>query len=243
MKNALEQLNRVPKIVFTIVSVILALLSTGSVVTLLVLPTYDELTKVNQNIAAQKQKVSVIKETLASLQLENKNKLVAYANFFNQLVPEQLDMPHFVALNEVVAAAVGAKVQSVTVAVGGKRQTQVPTAAGASLQNVPSQTAPTKVSVTYNSSYDVMLDLIDAWRYADQLVGVVSVKATGQADGVLDYTIEYFLPVSALVGRATLGENVQLTSKEKEEVEKLKNKVIYFATPSSQPIGKEDPFQ
>src|SRR3989344_1938025 len=217
MKAFLEQLNRIPKIGYIIGASVLAVLLSIPIIMFLMMPAFDEFNDVNLEINTQKQKAAEIKKTIALLNSENKNKLASYAGFFDQLIPGQLDMPHFASLNEVVAAAIGAEIKSITISKGvapKKAPSRTGTSGSTSTKatTAPVQKAPTTVSVTYSSSYDVLLILIDAWRKADELVGVSLVKANAQTDGVLNYTIDYFLPVSeTAVKKATIGEKIRFS--------------------------------
>jgi len=249
MKAFLEQLNRIPKIGYIIGASVLAVLLSIPIIMFLMMPAFDEFNDVNLEINTQKQKAAEIKKTIALLNSENKNKLASYTGFFDQLIPGQLDMPHFASLNEVVAAAIGAEIKSITISKGVAPK-KAPVRAGTSgststkATTTPVQKAPTTVSVTYSSSYDVLLILIDAWRKADELVGVSLVKANAQTDGVLNYTIDYFLPVSeTAVKKATIGEKIRFSRAEKDKIDELRSKIIYFATPSAQPLGKDNPFE
>lgn len=254
MKTFFEQLNRVPKIGYIVGATALVVIFSIPIILFMILPVFGDLNKVNLEIETQKQKVSEIKKTIAFLNSENKNKLTSYTKFFDQLIPGQLDMPHFASLNEVVSAAVGAEVKSITIVKGvpKKAQTQNPSASTGTAGSTPTasttttlvQKAPTTVNVTYNSNYDTLLNLIDFWRKADQLVGVSLVKANAESNGVLNYTIEYFLPVSeSTTTKATIGEKIQFSQKEKDKIDELRSKIIYFATPSAQPLGKGNPFR
>ncbi len=243
MKELTDQLNRVPKIGFVIGASLVAVLLSIPIVMFLILPGLDELNKLNLEIDIQKQKAEEIKKTIALLNSESKSKLSDYSRFFDQLIPGELDMLHFASLNEVVAAAIGAEINTISISKGVvPNQTTAPPA-GTTATTAPVQTAPTKVTVTYRSSFDVMLDLINSWKEADQLVGVSLIKATSDSSGVLNYTIEYSLPVSAAVAKATIGEKIQFTEAEKDQIDDIKSKIIYFATPSAQPLGKNNPFK
>jgi hypothetical protein len=251
MKNFSEQLNKIPKIAYLIGGIALVVLASVPIVLFMLMPTFTELGQVNQEIDTQKAKTAEIKQTISFLSTQNKTSLKGYSDFFDQLVPGQLDMLHFASLNEVVAAAAGATVEGISISKGvtpstgtGATPPPAPTEGSSAPTTTPIvQAAPTKVIVTYISNYDTLLNLIDFWTMADQLVGVTLIKATAQANGVLNYTIEYTLPVAVGDSKATISDRVSFAAGEKEKLDDLRGKIIYFATPSSKPVGKDNPFQ
>lgn len=250
MKTFLEQFNRIPKLAYIIMAVSLVLISSVPIIFFLIMPGVEELGRVNQEIESQKIKLEEVKKSIAFLSSQNKENLEGYTEFFNQLIPGQLDMLHFASLNELVASSAGAVVEKIIISKGLDPSTTTTTppppatpAATAPTTTPAVQTAPTTITITYRSSYDSLLSMIDIWTKADQLVGVSLVKTVGQPDGVLNYTIDYTLPVFSADTKATISDRIQFSPADKEKLDDLRSKIIYFATPSAQPVGKNNPFR
>lgn len=230
---------------------ILAILATVLLVGVLgyffVYPSIGKISKASSDLAAEKAKVAAIEGSISQLQSEDKVRLGKITKFLNVLIPEKLDMLHFASLNEVVADAAGVAVTNITIsksapnaAAPAPTTSKAPTTAAPTTQ--PSvQVAPTTVAVTYLSDFDALLRLIRYWSLADQLVGIKSITINSGTSQI-SYTVNYDLVTSPAATGATVEDHLTLSEEEKKKIEKLQDSVIYTATPSANPVGKENPF-
>lgn len=209
----------------------------------LIYPTFTAVSSVNQSLDSERAKLAKIEQAINSLKTQNKTVLTNLTKFLDILVPNQVDMLHFATLNEIVAQKSGAQITNIQLskgktAISAKDSTK--TSAANSKQT--SQTAGTSATVTYNSNFDSLIKLIKFWFLADQIVGVNNIVISGQSSGVLNYTIIYDLPNSSKTTPAVVDDSTVLTKQQIEELKIIQNKVIYTATPSAKPLGKENPF-
>src|SRR3990172_12000098 len=206
--------------------IVLTLLVSGLIGYFLILPTYSQLASINQNIAAEKSNASRIDQSITFLKNQDKSTIADIARTFQGLVPEQIDMLHFASLNETIARSVGVEVLSIQISKAiPPKGTQTKTAPA------PSQVSALTISGTYKSSFDSLLRLIQAWRLADQEVGVKSILISGVASGIISYTVTYDMPTSKPNPAATIDDQLSLSKKQLEELQAIKNKIIYTATP------------
>lgn len=207
-------------------------------VSFVILPSFDSWNKSKQELTTQNQRVDQIKASIANLTGLDKERITFLKAFVDTLVPDELDSFHFASLNEVVAKAANVTVTSVQISKGAGGTT---TAIGKGQTN---QTAPTNVTVTYSSDFDSLLTLIKYWVVADRLVGPTTIMITGQAGNpALTYTLGYQLPIAPKVTAATVEDPSLLTPSQIAKLEQLRAKVVYTATPSTKPLGKDNPFQ
>ncbi len=245
MKNDKEQTSKslLPTLIL-VGSVFGTLLIVGAIGYLLIMPTFTNLNKVEQEIKLQTAKLDKIDQAVNTLKAQDKDLLDGLARFYNTLVPENIDMLHFATLNEIVARESGAQITAISLSKGltTTAQPQAGSTTGAAASSTAPQSAPTSVKVTYRSNFTSLLNMLKYWFLADQIVGVQGLTISGEADGIITYTVSYDLPKGAIVANSSIENPTVLTKKEIEEFQNLKKKIIYTATPSANPLGKDNPF-
>lgn len=203
-----------------------------------VFPSYSGWNQNQDQLKIEKQTAEKITNSVAILNSLDKNKIASIKAFLDTLIPEQFDSFHFASLNEVVSAAAGSTITSLTItkgAGGAKTATGV---------GQTSQKVATVVNISYTSDFDTLLRLIKYWFVADRLVGPTQITITGKAgSSILSYTISYQLPLAPVTPVATVDDNLSLTPVQISKLEELRSSIIYTATPSAKPVGKDNPFQ
>jgi hypothetical protein len=208
------------------------------------LPVSSGLSNSSDQIKDKKDKLNFIKESTNVLASVSNEEITELGGLLENLVPSNLDMLRFASLNEKIASSANVSVRSITI-------TKIPAAqelpTGFEEGSVPVEQnitpLPTKVSVTYSSNFASMVTLVKLWAKADQFVGINSVAISSQVSGPLTYTITYDLPTSRPEGVATIDNFENITVEEKEMIKKLGSSFVFTATPSSKPVGKNDPFE
>ena len=225
-------------VLVTILAIVLVVGFSYLLESFVILPSYGTWTSSQNKLNQEKQKVEQIKNNVDSLKSLDKNKIAQIRNFVDILIPDQFDSFHFASLNEVVSKAAGVTITAVSISQGAGGST---TSAGKGQTN---QTSPASATVTYASDFDSLLRLIRYWQVADRFVAASTITITGQAGAKqLTYTLSYQLPVSATTSPATVDEKVVLTATQTAALEKLRDSILYTATPSANPVGKDNPFQ
>lgn len=254
MKELTAKLASLPDKAIAVLGVIGTLIVSGLLLLLVAWPSFGSLGKVATEIEAENTKLTVINQSIDVLSKEDKGRLEKLTKFLERLVPEKVNNLHFATLNELVAQAAGTTVNSIQISKGSPPKagtsTTVTTApgvktSGEAAPSIPvqtSQVAAVSVAVTYSSGFDSLLNLIKFWALADQLVGIKDINVSGLDGSLLNYTINYELPTSPVVQKATIAENILLTEDQKRKIEDLKTRIIYTATPSANPVGKSNPF-
>lgn len=252
MKELIGKIGSLPDKAVIALSIVLTLLLSALLLALVAWPSFSSLGQVATEIEAEDTKLAGINASTAFLSKEDKKRLESLKAFLEQLVPEKVDLLHFATLNELVSQAAGVTVNNIQITKGSSAATKAPVTtapgiktSGAATPSTPvqtSQVAATNVSVTYTSGFDSLLALIQYWVLADQLVGIKDLNISGVAAGSLNYTVNYELPTSPAVQKATVEDKFSLTEEQKKNLEELKAKIIYTATPSANSVGRSNPF-
>jgi hypothetical protein len=254
MKSLSEQFSSVPDKIMIAGSSVITLIVGGVLLAFVAWPSLGSVGEVTSQIDSEKAKLAAINNSIATLAKEDKDRLAALTAFLQQLVPEKVDNLHFATLNELVSQAAGATVNNITIAKGTATTSQPNTAVTTEPGVESSKTTPpttagpvtevtsVTVAVTYSSNFDSLLNLIKFWALADQLVGIKDLNISGLSGEVLNYTINYDLPSSAKTPKATVEDQIQVTEEQKKNLEDLKARIIYTATPAADPVGKNNPF-
>lgn len=214
------------------------LLVCGSIGYFLILPSLTNLNKTSQEVSTEKARADRINLSVAGLRSQDKKTLATYSAMLKSLIPEQIDMLHFASLNESIAKSVGVSIESIQLSKAVAKNA-VPTA-GSESKGV--QTAPVTILASYKSNFDSLQKLIKAWLQADQEVGIKTVQISGNASGVISYTVTYDLPTSSAVSAATIDDQYSISKDEIAEIRKIQDNIIFTAAPSEKPLGRSNPF-
>ena len=204
----------------------------------LILPVFTQLTEINQSISIEKTNADKIGQSIANLKSQDKSTIAEIADTFQGLVPFQIDMLHFASLNETIAKSVGVEVVGIQISKAVPLKSSKVKAVA-----TPSQVSALTIAGTYKSNFDSLLNLIRAWEKADQEVGIKTIQISGDASGIISYTVTYDLPTSKTSPIATIDDQLTLSKKQLDEMLSIKSKIIYTATPSAKPLGTSNPFQ
>ncbi len=242
MKSLIGPFLKLSSPVIIVLSTFLTFFIGGAVGYFLIVPAFNKLSATAAEGNVQKQNLSEINRSITFLSNQDKSSLVVEKNFLDSLIPDQVNIIHFASLNEIVSAAAGVSVKTIQLSQGVSKTT----ASGSTTTSTTGQTsqnASDNVTVTYSSGFDSLLTLIKYWRAADQLVGITKVNINADTTGVLNYTVTYELPTATQSTKATITDRVSLTAVQKDAIDKLKDTILYIATPSANPIGKDNPFK
>lgn len=249
MKKLKDQINAFPSAIFSGLVIFFSVAISGVLIYFIALPNFQSLSQLNTEINAEKVKAASIDKSIINLKSQDKEVLAALEKFLQTYVPGTVDNLHFATLNEAVSKAAGVTVTNIQISSGkgAKTDTAAPAstteAASGTKQSQTNQTAAVQIAVTYNSNFDSLLRLINYWKLADQLIGVKSLDISGVTDEFINYTIYYDLPTSPAVAKAVVEDNLVFTKEQAKKLQELKNNILYTATPSSQSVGKSDPFK
>ncbi len=215
---------------------IMTLIVSGAIGYFLILPTFSELSKINQEISAEKAQADKINQSVSNLKSQDKTTLATLSATLRGLIPTQIDMLHFASLNEVIAKSVGAEISNIQLS------KSIPKSAKTADTKATIQTIALSVISTYKSNFDSLLNLIRAWMQADQEVGIKTILISGDTSGIVTYTVTYDLPTSQNSTTVTVDDQLTLSKKQIDELKAVKSKIIYTATPSAKPLGRDNPF-
>lgn len=216
---------------------IFTLIVAGAIGYFLILPTLTQLTTINQSMENEKRQADKIGQSISNLKNQDKVTLATLSATFKSLVPPQIDMLHFASLNESIAKSVGVDISSITIS-----KAVSPKSSKTAVAVTPTKTAALNIVSSYKSNFDSMLNLIRAWMFADQEVGIKTIVISGDALGIVSYTVTFDFPTSQPASAATIEDQLTLSKKDLEELKAVENKIVYTATPSAKPLGRDNPF-
>lgn len=236
MKKDTSETKSYKSLLINIGLAIMTLIVSGAIGYFLILPAFSKLSKVNQEISVEKAQADKINQSVSNLKSQDKTTLATLSATLRGLIPTEIDMLHFASLNEVIAKSVGAEISNIQLS------KSIPKSAKTA-DTKAVQTIALSVISTYKSNFDSLLNLIRAWMQADQEVGIKTILISGDTSGIVTYTVTYDLPTSPISTIVTVDDQLSLSKKQIDELKAVKSKIIYTATPSAKPLGKDNPFQ
>jgi hypothetical protein len=240
----------------------------GALIYLLVLPGYSSWQETNAANEQLKSKVSKVSQNTTLVKNFDEAEKDNYAKIMNIFYPEADDYLHFATLNETLAQAKGVEVTSFTTGQGktssaGASSPSIGPAAGsgaaapvagntpatgstgkATTSPVPSKSSGLFVTVAYKGEFEQVEDLLASLVRLDRLVGVSAlVLSKSEENSEITANVTFNLPLSAKTTTQSTSENIQLlSSKDKDQLSTIEQRILYTAVPSSNPIGKSNPF-